>query len=122
MKIRIRQSYELLDKVNTKINRYKQRPIFDLIDFYHTRSEDGYIYLHVVVQGERDGAPINVYQILGAIVTLEKINDLLYRYVDPEDEMYTSRTFEVEVIIGGVESKKKQTTVISSPTTYYLTS
>ena len=123
MKIRLTNSLttELIDKANPAKNRYKTRPIFDLINFFSSK-ESGYIYLTVVTVGDRNGAPILVYQINGSTVVLEKINDYLYRYPDPEDEVYTERTFEVEVIIDNIETKKKQTKVVSDPSVYYLTS
>ena len=117
----LRLSTEFIDKVNPTKNRYKERPIFDLLDFFPTK-DAGYVYLTVVTIGDRNGAPILVYQIGGPTVILEKITDYLYRYPDPEDEVYTERLFEVEVIIDNIESKKKQAKVISDPSVYYLTS
>lgn len=117
----LRFSTEFIDKVNPTKNRYRERPIFDLLDFFPTK-DAGYVYLTVVTIGDRNGAPILVYQIGRPIVVLEKITDYLYRYPDPEDEVYTERLFEVEVIIDNIESKKKQAKVISDPSVYYLTS
>ena len=58
--------------------------------------------------GDRNGSPILVYQINGPIVTLEKVTDFVYKYKDPEDEIYTERLFEAEVIIDNLESKKNK--------------
>ena len=49
MKIRLTNSLttELIDKANPAKNRYKTRPIFDLINFFSSK-ESGYIYLTAV--------------------------------------------------------------------------
>ena len=117
----LRLKTELVDKINPTKNRYKQRPIFDLVSFSNEKIEE-YVYLTVVTTGDRNGSPILVYQINGPIVTLEKVTDFVYKYKDPEDEIYTERLFEAEVIIDNLESKKKQVKVVSDPSVYYLTS
>ena len=117
----LRLKTELVDKINPTKNRYKERPIFDLVSFSNEKIEE-YVYLTVVTIGDRNGSPILVYQINGPIVTLEKVTDFVYKYKDPEDEIYTERLFEAEVIIDNLESKKKQVKVVSDPSVYYLTS
>lgn len=117
----LRLKTELVDKINPTKNRYKERPIFDLVSFSNEKIEE-YVYLTVVTTGDRNGSPILVYQVNGPVVTLEKVTDFVYRYKDPEDEIYTERLFEAEVIIDNLESKKKQAKVVSDPSVYYLTS
>lgn len=115
-------NFYLKDSYNEPKTSYRNKPIYELVDFYYVR-ENGFIWLYVVTAGERDGAPINVYQIKGLTVPLEKMDDFTYRYPDPEEEFPTSRTFEVEVLIGGgTERKSKQTVIDSSPTVYWFTS
>ena len=83
MKIRLTNSLttELIDKANPAKNRDKTRPIFDLINFFSSK-ESCYIYLTVVTVGDRNGAPLLVYQINVSTVVLEKINDYLYTKPD----------------------------------------
>lgn len=112
---------ELLDKSNPVRNKYKTKDNFDLISFKYIH-EAGYFWLQVEVTGNLEGRLVEVYQIGGKPVNLEKINDLLYRYLDPEDETNESRYFQVDVAIDDTTTKTKQLEISTTPSIYYLSS